>query len=116
MRVAIPAASAKARREQEVPLSEPVEFEIVSREPPRPTATAETAPTPAFKIGEKIDDPLAMYLSDAYTIPACLVGIPAISIPYGEASDGRPVGVQFTAAGFNELALFQIANHLEQLR
>jgi aspartyl-tRNA(Asn)/glutamyl-tRNA(Gln) amidotransferase subunit A len=75
-----------------------------------------TAPTPAFKIGEKIDDPLAMYLSDAYTIPACLAGIPAISIPYGSAADGRPVGVQFTAAGFNELALFQMAKMMEGLR
>jgi aspartyl-tRNA(Asn)/glutamyl-tRNA(Gln) amidotransferase subunit A len=75
-----------------------------------------TAPTPAFKIGEKVDDPLAMYLSDAYTIPACLAGIPAISIPYGSAADGRPVGVQFTAAGFNELALFQMAKMMEGLR
>ncbi|MBI5267603.1 MAG: Asp-tRNA(Asn)/Glu-tRNA(Gln) amidotransferase subunit GatA [candidate division Zixibacteria bacterium] len=73
-----------------------------------------TAPTPAFRIGEKIDDPLAMYLSDAYTIPASLAGIPAISIPYGSASDGRPIGVQFTAGGFNELALFQVAKMMEQ--
>jgi len=75
-----------------------------------------TAPTPAFKIGEKIDDPLAMYLSDLYTIPACLAGIPAISIPYGNSDDGRPVGVQFTAAGFNELAIFQVARLMEGLR
>ncbi len=74
-----------------------------------------TAPTPAFAIGDKIDDPLAMYLSDAYTIPACLAGIPAISIPYGKSSDGRPIGVQFTAAGFNELELFQIARVVEGL-
>jgi aspartyl-tRNA(Asn)/glutamyl-tRNA(Gln) amidotransferase subunit A len=75
-----------------------------------------TAPTPAFRIGEKIDDPLAMYLSDAYTIPASLAGIPAISVPYGEASDGRPIGVQFTASGFNELALFQMANVIEEMK
>ena len=74
-----------------------------------------TAPTPAFAIGDKIDDPLAMYLSDAYTIPACLAGIPAISIPYGKSSDGRPIGVQFTAAGFNELELFQMARVVEGL-
>lgn len=74
-----------------------------------------TAPTPAFKIGEKIDDPLAMYLSDAYTIPACLAGIPAISVPYGKSTDGHPIGVQFTAAGFNEVALFQMARVVEEL-
>lgn len=74
-----------------------------------------TAPTPAFKIGEKIEDPLAMYLSDAYTIPASLAGIPAISVPYGKSHDGRPIGVQFTAAGFNELELFQMARVVEGL-
>ena len=74
-----------------------------------------TAPTPAFKVGERMADPLAMYLSDAYTIPACLAGIPAISIPYRQSSDGRPIGVQFTAAGFDDLALFQVAQVVEGL-
>ncbi|MBD3403866.1 Asp-tRNA(Asn)/Glu-tRNA(Gln) amidotransferase subunit GatA [candidate division GN15 bacterium] len=71
-----------------------------------------TSPTPAFKLGEKIDDPLAMYLSDVYTAPASLAGVPAISIPYGESSDGLPIGVQCIAASFGESLLFQIANHL----
>lgn len=72
-----------------------------------------TCPTAAFKLGEKVADPLAMYLSDVYTAPASLVGIPAISIPYGKVNDGRPVGVQFQAKHFDELSLFQIARQLE---
>ncbi|MEW6051471.1 MAG: Asp-tRNA(Asn)/Glu-tRNA(Gln) amidotransferase subunit GatA [Candidatus Zixiibacteriota bacterium] len=74
-----------------------------------------TAPTPAFKLGEKINDPLAMYLSDVYTVSANLAGIPAISIPFGEVPDGRPVGVQFMAKYMDELSLFQIARMLEKL-
>ncbi len=72
-----------------------------------------TTPTAAFKLGEKSSDPLAMYLSDVYTAPANLVGIPAISVPYGKVSDGRPVGVQFMAKHFDELSLFQVARQLE---
>jgi len=74
-----------------------------------------TTPTPAFKLGEKIDDPLAMYLSDVYTVSANLARIPAISVPYGKVSDGRPVGVQFMAPHFGELSLLQIAYTLEGL-
>ncbi|MDH4156347.1 MAG: Asp-tRNA(Asn)/Glu-tRNA(Gln) amidotransferase subunit GatA [candidate division Zixibacteria bacterium] len=73
-----------------------------------------TTPTLAFRLGEKIDDPLAMYLSDVYTVPVNLAGIPAISVPGGHSSDGRPVGVQFTAPRFDELALFQMALCLER--
>lgn len=72
-------------------------------------------PTPAFKFGEKLDDPLAMYLSDMYTAPANLAGIPGISVPFGHVGDGRPVGVQFLAGHFNELSLFQIVRILERL-
>ncbi|MDZ4723975.1 MAG: Asp-tRNA(Asn)/Glu-tRNA(Gln) amidotransferase subunit GatA [candidate division Zixibacteria bacterium] len=68
-----------------------------------------TAPTPAFKLGEKISDPLAMYLSDVYTAPANLAGIPAISVPFGVSRDGRPIGVQFIAGYMNETALFQVS-------
>jgi aspartyl-tRNA(Asn)/glutamyl-tRNA(Gln) amidotransferase subunit A len=75
-----------------------------------------TAPTPAFRIGEKIDDPLAMYLSDIYTATANLTLNPAISVPFGAALDGRPVGVQFMAPYMGELLLFQISHILENLR
>ena len=70
---------------------------------------APTAPTPAFGFGEKLEDPLAMYLADVYTAPANLAGIPGISIPFGTASDGRPIGVQLLAPHFNELKLLQLA-------
>ena len=75
-----------------------------------------TSPTPAFKIGAKVDDPLAMYLSDVYTAPANLAGIPAITVPFGNIPDGRPAGVQFIAPECGELSLFQIANSLYKLR
>ena len=75
-----------------------------------------TTPTPAFKLGEKVTDPLAMYLSDIYTVSANLACICAISVPFGAVDDGRPVGVQFAAPWFGELSLFQIANILENLK
>jgi len=74
-----------------------------------------TTPTAAFKIGEKTDNPLEMYLSDIFTVPANLAGIPAISVPYGSAADGRPAGIQFMARGFDELSLFQIARRCERI-
>jgi aspartyl-tRNA(Asn)/glutamyl-tRNA(Gln) amidotransferase subunit A len=75
-----------------------------------------TSPTPAFKLGEKMTDPLAMYLSDIYTVSANLACICAISVPFGKVKDGRPVGVQLAAPWFGELALFQMANILEKLK
>jgi len=73
-----------------------------------------TSPSVAFKIGEKIDDPLKMYLSDIYTISANLAGIPAISIPCGFTNDGLPVGLQILAKGFDEEMLFRVAYTYEQ--
>lgn len=72
-----------------------------------------TSPTAAFRMGEKINDPLAMYLSDVFTAPVNLAGIPAVSVPFRTVPDGRPVGVQFIAPAFDELSLFQIAGRLE---
>ena len=60
-----------------------------------------TSPTPPFRLGEKSDDPLAMYLSDVYTIPVNLAGIPAISVPCG-FTDGLPVGLQLMGPVFSE--------------
>lgn len=73
-----------------------------------------TSPTPAFKIGEKIKDPLKMYLSDIYTISANLAGIPAISVPCGFTKKGLPVGLQILAKPFNEEMLFRVAHAYEQ--
>ncbi len=72
------------------------------------------APTPAFKIGEKIDDPLTMYLSDIFTLSANLAGIPGMSIPCGFSTRGLPIGLQLMAKHFNEEMLFNVAYHFEQ--
>jgi len=71
-----------------------------------------TAPSVAFKIGEKMDDPIAMYLADIYTVMANLVGIPAISLPLFTHSNGMPFGVQAMSNRFNELDLLRISNQL----
>ena len=73
-----------------------------------------TSPTPAFKIGERMADPLKMYLSDIYTISVNLAGIPAISIPCGFTKSGLPVGLQIMAKPFNEEMLFRLAHAFEQ--
>ena len=73
-----------------------------------------TSPTTAFKIGERTDDPLAMYLSDVFTIPANLAGTPAISIPSGLDEAGLPVGVQLTAPVLGESLLLRVADALER--
>src|SRR5262249_10347682 len=65
-----------------------------------------TAPTPAFRFGEKTDDPLQMYLADIFTVPANLAGIPGISLPCGLVG-GLPVGLQLLARPFDEDALFR---------
>jgi aspartyl-tRNA(Asn)/glutamyl-tRNA(Gln) amidotransferase subunit A len=71
-----------------------------------------TAPTTAFSFGEKMDDPIAMYLADIYTVMANLVGIPAISLPLFKHSNGMPFGLQVMANRFNELPLLQVSYEL----
>jgi aspartyl-tRNA(Asn)/glutamyl-tRNA(Gln) amidotransferase subunit A len=73
-----------------------------------------TSPTTAFRIGERAEDPLAMYLSDIFTIPANLAGVPAITVPCGLDEGGLPVGLQFTAPVLGEQALFRAAAALER--
>jgi len=73
-----------------------------------------TSPTTAFQIGEKMDNPLAMYLSDILTISANLSGIPAISVPCGFAQNGLPIGMQIMTKAFDEPTLFKIAYTYEQ--
>ena len=73
-----------------------------------------TSPTPAFKHGERNDDPLAMYLSDIYTISVNLSGLPAISVPSGFTKAGLPIGLQVIAPAFGEADLFAVAHSFEQ--
>jgi aspartyl-tRNA(Asn)/glutamyl-tRNA(Gln) amidotransferase subunit A len=73
-----------------------------------------TSPTTAFRIGERADDPLAMYLSDVFTIPANLAGVPGISIPSGLDEAGLPVGLQVTAPVVGESLLLRVAHALER--
>ena len=73
-----------------------------------------TTPTTAFTVGEKVDDPLEMYLSDVYTVSANLAGIPAISVPCGTDSQGLPVGVQLLGKHFDEVTILKVADFLEQ--
>ena len=71
-------------------------------------------PTPPYKLGEKIDDPLAMYLSDIFTVSCNLAGLPGMSIPCGFSSDGLPIGMQILANYFEEEKIFKVAYAYEQ--
>jgi aspartyl-tRNA(Asn)/glutamyl-tRNA(Gln) amidotransferase subunit A len=71
-------------------------------------------PTPAFAIGEKTDDPLTMYLSDIFTVPASLAGLPAISVPSGYSSEGLPLGLQVLGPRFGEENVFAAAGGFER--
>ncbi|OGQ58235.1 MAG: aspartyl/glutamyl-tRNA amidotransferase subunit A [Deltaproteobacteria bacterium RIFCSPLOWO2_02_FULL_53_8] len=73
-----------------------------------------TAPTPAFKLGEKVSDPLTMYLSDIFTISCNLAGIPGISVPCGFTSTGLPIGLQILGRQFDEQTLLQAASAYER--
>lgn len=75
-----------------------------------------TTPTPAFKIGEKANDPVAMYLADLFTVPANIAQHPAISIPSGKTGTGLPLGVQFIGARFAEETLFTLGEVVEKVR
>ena len=74
-----------------------------------------TTPTSAFRLGEKLDDPLAMYLSDVYTVTVNLAGVPAIVIPVGLSSTGLPIGAQLIGPAFEEERLFRAGAALESL-
>lgn len=75
-----------------------------------------TAPTPAFKIGENVDDPLAMYLSDLFTIPMSLAGVPALNIPAGKFSSGLPAGLQLVGNYFKEETILSFSRRVEQAK
>ena len=76
---------------------------------------APVSPFPAFKIGEKVDDPVAMYLSDIYTITGDLAGIPCMSVPCGTTPEGLPVGLQILARHFDEATMFRVADAYERV-
>jgi aspartyl-tRNA(Asn)/glutamyl-tRNA(Gln) amidotransferase subunit A len=73
-----------------------------------------TAPTAAFALGEKMDDPIAMYLNDVFTVPASLAGLPAMSIPAGLSGDGLPLGLHLIGKPFDEATVLRTAGVLEQ--
>ena len=73
-----------------------------------------TSPTPAFRLGEKVDDPLAMYLADIYTVTANLAGIPGISIPVGSSKEKLPIGMQIFGKHFDEATILRVAHAYQQ--
>ena len=73
-----------------------------------------TAPSPAFAIGEKVNDPLSMYLNDVFTVPVNLAGLPGISLPTGLSSNGLPLGLQLIGRTFDEETLLRAAGVLEE--
>lgn len=75
-----------------------------------------TAPTPAFKIGEKANDPVAMYLSDLFTVPANIAQMPAISVPSGTTDEGLPIGFHAIGPRFSEAKLFDLGRIIENIR
>jgi aspartyl-tRNA(Asn)/glutamyl-tRNA(Gln) amidotransferase subunit A len=74
-----------------------------------------TAPTTAFRLGAKVDDPVAMYLNDIYTIPVNLAGLPGVSIPAGFDSAGHPIGLQLIGQYFEEARLLNVAHRYQQV-
>ena len=73
-----------------------------------------TSPTPAFRLGERTDDPLQMYLADVFTVAANLTGMPAISVPCGKTGDGLPCGLQLTARPLEEALMLRVADAFEK--
>lgn len=74
-----------------------------------------TAPTPAFKLGEKVDDPVSMYLADIYTVTGSLAGICGISVPCGESREDLPIGMQILGKHFDEATIFRVGQAVEKL-
>jgi len=75
---------------------------------------APVSPFPAFRLGEKVDDPVAMYLSDIFTITGSLAGIPCMSVPCGKTAEGLPVGMQVLTRHFDETTMFRVADAFEK--
>jgi aspartyl-tRNA(Asn)/glutamyl-tRNA(Gln) amidotransferase subunit A len=76
---------------------------------------APTTPTTAFKLGEKADDPVAMYLADIYTVTGSLAGLCGVSVPCGSSKDGLPIGMQILGKHFDEPTVFRAGAAVERL-
>ncbi|HEY9793580.1 MAG TPA: amidase family protein, partial [Candidatus Obscuribacterales bacterium] len=72
-----------------------------------------TAPSAAFRIGDKVDDPLSMYLNDIFTVPVNLAGLPAMSVPAGLSREGLPLGLQVIGKAFDEQTMIRVGGVLE---
>ena len=73
-----------------------------------------TSPTPAFKLGERVEDPLQMYLADVFTVSANLAGLPAISVPCGFTAERLPIGLQLIGRAMGEATILRAADALER--
>ena len=73
-----------------------------------------TSPIPAFRLGERTSDPLAMYLADIYTVTGSLAGVPGISVPAGKTNDGLPIGMQIFGPAFGEARMMHLAHAFEE--
>jgi aspartyl-tRNA(Asn)/glutamyl-tRNA(Gln) amidotransferase subunit A len=73
-----------------------------------------TAPSAAFRAGDKMDDPVAMYLNDVFTVPTSLAGLPGISVPAGLSGEGLPLGLQVVGQPWDEATVFRVAKALEE--
>ena len=73
-------------------------------------------PTPPFKLGEKTDDPMAMYLADVYSVAASLAGICGMSVPCGETMDKLPIGVQIMGPHFGEATMLRVGQAVERMQ
>ena len=73
-----------------------------------------TAPSAAFPLGEKMDDPIAMYLNDVFTVPANMAGLPGLSVPAGLSAEDLPLGLQLLGRAFDEATLFRVGDVLER--
>ena len=73
-----------------------------------------TSPIPPFRLGERVADPLAMYLADIYTVTGSLAGVPGISVPAGKTPEGLPVGLQIFGPAFGEVQMLRLAHAFEQ--
>ena len=87
---------------------------MCSSDPTVDVVAMPTSPTAAFRLGERVEDPLQMYLADIFTVSANLAGVPAVSIPCGMTPDGLPIGLQLTARPFDEAGLLAAAAGYEQ--